>query len=122
MTSHDDSRPALSPLVGESWRGGYGDESGRVGKDRFASILRMRTPLPTLPHKGGGGVPVRVVEAMEKGHSAASSIVACPTGWGFMSRIFTRAAITPLRPSSKVTSVRMSASFDPSYSAVMSGS
>ena len=60
MTSHDDSRPALSPLVGESWREGYGDESGRVGKGRFASILRMRTPLLTLPHKGEG---VRAIHA-----------------------------------------------------------
>jgi hypothetical protein len=32
----------------------------------------------------------------------------------FMSRIFTRALMVPLRPSSKVTSVEMSASLDPS--------
>jgi hypothetical protein len=32
----------------------------------------------------------------------------------FISRIFTRALIVPLRPSSNVTSVEMSASFDPS--------
>ena len=37
------------------------------------------------------------------------------------SRIFTRALITPLRPSSKVTSVEISASFEPSYSALISG-
>jgi hypothetical protein len=41
---------------------------------------------------------------------------AFPMGTGslFMSRIFTRALIVPLRPSSKVTSVEMSASFEPS--------
>ena len=34
---------------------------------------------------------------------------------------FTRAESTPLRPSSKVTSVEMSASLEPSYSALISG-
>src|SRR5712671_6059014 len=43
------------------------------------------------------------------------------TAAGVMSRIFTRAESTPLRPSSNVTSVDMSASAEPSYSARMSG-
>ena len=43
------------------------------------------------------------------------------TGSVFMSRIFTRALMVPLRPSSKVTSVEISASFDPSYSALING-
>ena len=55
----------------------------------------------------------RDVGSARRPHAAFSSRCAA-TGSVFMSRIFTRALITPLRPSSNVTSVEMSASFEPS--------
>ena len=44
---------------------------------------------------------------------AARSVFAAGTGYGFKSRIATRAAMTPLCPSSKVTSVAICASVEP---------
>ena len=62
--------------------------------------------------------PGRDIGRARRPHAAFP--IALGTGCVFMSTIFTRAAIAPLRPSSKVTSVRMSASFEPSYSPVTS--
>ena len=45
---------------------------------------------------------------------AARLPVAAAAGWRCRSTIFTRPEMTPLRPSSNVTSVEMSASFEPS--------
>ena len=51
---------ALSPLAGESWSGGYGSTTDQMFDDkllddlRFARRASRATPLPTLPHKGGG--------------------------------------------------------------------
>ena len=59
----------------------------------------------TLPRKRGR-------DKKELSHAAFP--IAATTGSVFMSRIFTRALITPLRPSSNVTSVEISASLEPS--------
>src|SRR5262249_14155724 len=60
----------------------------------------------------------RAVAAGRRPHAAFSNAAGFA---GARSRILMRAASTPLRPSSKVTSVEMSASVEPSYSARISG-
>ena len=56
--------------------------------------------------------PTATSRSAGRPHAAFSS--AAGAGSVFMSRILTRALIVPLRPSSKVTSVAMSASGEPS--------
>ena len=75
--------------------------------DRADTAERERDALDREQHFTGGNIGVG-----PRPHAAFS--MAALTGTVFMSRIFTRAAITPLRPSSKVTSVEMSASCEPS--------
>jgi len=66
---------------------------------------------PDPPHRYAGGGKGR--PARDDGHHATvSSVAAAATGC--ISRIFTRALIVPLRPSSKVTCVEMAASLEPS--------
>ena len=69
---------------------------------------RLRSDPPHRYAGGGKGRPARD----DGNHAAVSSVAAAATGC--MSRIFTRALIVPLRPSSKVTCVEMSASVEPS--------
>ena len=84
----------------------FTDVKGDVAH-RVHAAERQRDILHRQEHLAGGDL-----------RSVGGSHAACPsTGAAAticISRIFTRALIVPLRPSSKVTSVEMSASLEPS--------
>ena len=87
------------------------DVEGNVAH-RLHAAERQRDVLHRQQH-----IVDRDVGSARGSHAAFPIGVA--TGTVAMSRIFTRALITPLRPSSNVTSVEISASCEPSYSALI---
>src|SRR5581483_8383033 len=80
---------------------------GDVG-DGFDAAEGQRDILHREQHVAGGDF------GSAGGRPHAAFPTAAGTGSVCMSRIFTRAAIVPLRPSSKFTCVAISASFEPS--------
>ena len=102
LMSNDTSRIARTPP----------NDSDTFSIERMISPAAMSLAAGALMSRPRSSATRAPVIGARSTHAAFSRAGA--TGTVATSRTFTRAESTPLRPSSKVTSVEMSASFEPS--------